>query len=97
MAKGLEESADEYVTPEMDEALADLRLKALTVKFEGPETMRNLAGGAETCGNRLIQGWQHEYCIGESETNISLEEALQLARSHESELMAEAESILHRT
>lgn len=92
-ADAFAEDADEYVTPAMEEARRKLTLKAIIVRFEGPETMRDLAIESEKVSFDLLLLWQATIS---HESSVSLEDGLHNAELHVERIMHEAENILGR-
>ncbi|WP_405878143.1 hypothetical protein OG762_05375 [Streptomyces sp. NBC_01136] len=72
--KGLEEDADEYITPDMAAALRDLYLKAVAVRFEGPSVMRDLAVETVECGHRFAAAWVDGYTNDEPKRPFRFDE-----------------------
>ncbi|MFE3771040.1 hypothetical protein [Streptomyces sp. NPDC059122] len=89
--RGLEDDCDEYVTPQMRDALMDLRSKAIIVRFEGPQSMRDLAINAIACGTDLSIAWSEHYS---PKITDQFENELSRAYNFLDQLIIEAESIL---
>lgn len=91
LEKGLARDADEGVTGEIDQALLDLYTKAMVVRLEGPDHMRNLAVETVKRSDRLVSAWQQVIVETES-TSLDVEEVR--SRKHLDRMIAEAENIL---
>ncbi|MFE4577308.1 hypothetical protein [Streptomyces chartreusis] len=83
---------DEGLTPQMEESLEDLYLKAVIVRMEGPKTMRDLAEQAVACGDEMAHGWQKVNF--RSEQDHDLDDALKKTQETVDALIDVAEGIV---